>query len=225
MVAIDHCNIVVLVSGRGSNLQQLLDAVAAEKLPARIAAVISNRPNARALSRARNSHIATAAVDHSQYSNRDLFENDLLDCVNKYQPDLVVLAGFMRILSAAFVEPLRGRLINIHPSLLPLFPGLDTHRRVLESKSSEHGATVHFVSEQVDAGPSIVQGKTAVRSDDSAERLQRRVQEQIEYFILPLATKWFAQGRLQQQNQRALLDGKPLPEQGWQWQGENIWEI
>lgn len=199
--------IVVLVSGRGTNLQSIIDA-AARDVPAVIQAVISNDPRAPALERARRAGIPTVAVDHRDYPDREAFEQALLRAIEPYAPELIVLAGFMRVLTHTFVERYPGRIMNIHPSLLPRFPGLDTHRRAIEAGATEHGATVHFVTTALDAGPIIIQARVPVLPDDTPERLARRVLEQ-EHRILPQAIRWFAEGRLEIREQTVLLDGRP----------------
>jgi phosphoribosylglycinamide formyltransferase-1 len=199
--------IVVLVSGRGTNLQSIIDA-AARDLPAVIRGVVSNDPRAPALERARRAGIPTAAVDHRDYPDREAFEQALLRAIEPYAPELIVLAGFMRVLTHTFVERYPGRIMNIHPSLLPRFPGLDTHRRAIEAGATEHGATVHFVTTALDAGPIIIQARVPVLPDDTPERLARRVLEQ-EHRILPQAIRWFAEGRLEIRDQTVLLDGRP----------------
>ena len=199
--------LVILVSGRGSNLQAIIDA-ANRDLPVYIAAVISNQPEALALERARQTGIATHVVDHRAFANREAFEHTLRDTIDRYHPALVVLAGFIRILTGAFVAHYRARLINIHPSLLPAFPGLNTHARVLAAGHQQHGASVHFVTEQVDGGPIIIQARVPVLPGDTPQTLADRVLEQ-EHRILPQAIRWFVEGRLALRNGLVLLDGKP----------------
>lgn len=187
--------VVVLISGRGSNLQAIIDSVAANELPVEIRAVISNRPDATGLQRAADAGIKTECIDHTNFDSRDAFDEKLKTCIDKYQPALVVLAGFMRILSSRFVQHYQGRLLNIHPALLPEFPGLDTHQRALDAGHKEHGASVHFVTEETDGGPVVLQASIPVKDSDTAESLAQRVLEQ-EHHILPLAIRWFAEGRL-----------------------------
>ncbi len=203
--------LVVLVSGSGSNLQAIMDAIDAGELPARIRAVISNRPGVRALERAQRAGIATEVVDHTAYDSREAYDQALMAVIDRHRPALVVLAGFMRILTPDFVRHYRGRLLNIHPALLPRHKGLDTHRRALEAGDTEHGATVHFVTEELDGGPPIVQARVPVRPDDTPETLAARVLEK-EHRIYPLAIRWFAEGRLRERDGRAVLDGHPLDE-------------
>jgi phosphoribosylglycinamide formyltransferase 1 len=207
------CKVVVLISGSGSNLQALIDSIAHDGNPARIAAVISNRADAYGLTRAQNAGIATAVLDHKQFDGREAFDAALVEAIDAHQPDLVVLAGFMRILSPGFVQHYAGRLLNIHPSLLPKYKGLHTHQRALEAGDSEHGCSVHFVTEELDGGPLVVQAVVPVLADDSAESLAQRVHLQ-EHRIYPLAVRWFAEGRLRLSAQGALLDDQVLPGSG-----------
>lgn len=207
------CNVVVLVSGSGSNLQALIDSVAHDGNPARIAAVISNRADAYGLQRAKQAGIATELLDHKQFDGREAFDTALIQAIDAHQPDLVVLAGFMRILTPGFVQHYAGRLLNIHPSLLPKHKGLHTHQRALEAGDSEHGCSVHFVTEELDGGPLVVQAVLPVMADDTAESLASRVHQQ-EHHIYPLAVRWFAEGRLRLDAQGAMLDGQPLPANG-----------
>jgi phosphoribosylglycinamide formyltransferase-1 len=205
--------IVVLISGRGSNLQAIIDAVRDDGLPVVIRAVICNRPTAPGLELARRAGIESRVLNHRDYADRAGYDAALMTLIDGYDPGLVVLAGFMRILSDAFVRHYSGRLINIHPSLLPAFTGLDTHARALAAGAAEHGATVHFVTEKLDSGPIVVQARVPVKPDDTAETLAARVLEQ-EHRIYPLAIRWFADGRLTVAGNRVLLDGAQRPEQG-----------
>lgn len=207
------CNVVVLISGSGSNLQALIDSVAHDGNPARIAAVICNRAGAYGLERAKQAGIATELLDHKQFDGREAFDAALIQAIDAHQPDLVVLAGFMRILTPGFVQHYAGRLLNIHPSLLPKHKGLHTHQRAIEAGDSEHGCSVHFVTEELDGGPLVVQAVLPVMADDTAESLAQRVHEQ-EHQIYPLAVRWFAEGRLRLGAQGAMLDGQPLPASG-----------
>ncbi|MCE5363144.1 phosphoribosylglycinamide formyltransferase [Pseudomonas anguilliseptica] len=208
-----QCNVVVLISGSGSNLQALIDSIAHDSNPARIAAVISNRADAYGLERAKQASIATAVLDHKQFDGREAFDAALVEAIDAFDPQLVVLAGFMRILTPSFVRHYAGRLLNIHPSLLPKYKGLHTHQRALEAGDSEHGCSVHFVSEELDGGPLVVQAVVPVQSDDSPSSLAQRVHEQ-EHVIYPLAVRWFAEGRLQLAAQGAMLDEQLLPSTG-----------
>ncbi len=183
--------VVILISGRGSNMEAMLTA----GLPAQFAAVISNNPEARGLATARAQGIPTATVDHRKFSDRAVFDAALAVETDRHQPDLVVLAGFMRILTEGFVERYRGRLLNIHPSLLPAFPGLDTHRRALAAGARIHGCTVHYVSPVLDHGPIVIQAAVPVLPGDSEDSLAARVLAQ-EHRIYPQAVRWFCEGRL-----------------------------
>jgi len=200
--------LVVLISGRGSNLQSIIDKAAAGELPVEIRAVISNEPGAYGLERARHAGIETRVVDHRRFECRPAFERALADVIDEFGPDLVVLAGFMRILTEAFVNRYAGRLMNIHPSLLPDFPGLDTHQRALDAGVKEHGVSVHFVTPDLDGGPVIIQARVPVLDGDDADTLAARVLEQ-EHIVYPRAIKWFAQGRLAVDKGIVLLDGVP----------------
>jgi phosphoribosylglycinamide formyltransferase-1 len=194
--------VVILISGRGSNMQALLQA----PLPGRVAAVISNEPTARGLDLARLAGVPTTVVHHRDFPDRESFDRALAAAIDRHAPDLVVLAGFMRILTEWFVEHYRGRLINIHPSLLPAFQGVHTHRRALQEGVRVHGATVHFVTLALDHGPIIVQAAVPVLPDDTEEALAARVLEQ-EHRILPQAVRWFLEGRLQIECSRVRVEG------------------
>ena len=207
------CDVVVLLSGTGSNLQALIDSTRTGESPARIAAVISNRSDAYGLQRARDAGIATRTLDHKAFEGREAFDSALIELIDTFNPKLVVLAGFMRILSADFVRHYAGRLLNIHPSLLPKYKGMHTHQRALDAGDSEHGCSVHFVTEELDGGPLVVQAVVPVESDDSAQTLAQRVHTQ-EHRIYPLAVRWFAEGRLILGEQGALLDGQLLAASG-----------
>ena len=209
----DTCDVVVLLSGTGSNLQALIDSCAIKDSPARIRAVISNRADAYGLQRAKDAGIDTRVLDHTAFEGREAFDAALIDVIDTFNPQLVVLAGFMRILSAGFVRHYQGRLLNIHPSLLPKYKGLHTHQRALQAGDSEHGCSVHFVTEELDGGPLVVQAIIAVESDDSPQSLAQRVHAQ-EHQIYPLAVRWFAEGRLSLDEQGALLDGQLLAASG-----------
>jgi phosphoribosylglycinamide formyltransferase-1 len=187
--------IVILISGRGSNLQAIIDKTASGELPVDIRAVISNRPDVAGLANARQARLETRIVDHTTYEDRETFDQALQTCIDSYQPELVVLAGFMRILTPGLVNHYRGRMLNIHPSLLPDFPGLNTHQRALDAGNREHGASVHFVTEDTDGGPVVLQAHVVVRTDDTADSLATRVLEQ-EHRLYPQAIRWFAEGRI-----------------------------
>lgn len=193
--------IVILISGRGSNMEALLEA----RLPARVAAVISNDPRARGLGTAQARGIATAVVDHRAYSDRAAFDAALAEEIDRHRPDLVALAGFMRILTDPFIERYRGRLINIHPSLLPAFAGLHTHRRALEAGVRIHGCTVHFVTPALDSGPIVVQAAVPVLHGDTEDRLATRVLA-AEHRIYPQAVRWFIEGKLKLENGRVRIE-------------------
>lgn len=207
------CNVVVLISGSGSNLQALIDSLAGGDTPAVIRAVISNRADAYGLERAHQAGIETRFLDHKAYADRESFDAALIQAIDGFDADLVLLAGFMRILSADFVRHYQGRLLNIHPSLLPKYKGLHTHQRALEAGDAEHGCSVHFVTEELDGGPLVVQATIPVESDDSPETLAQRVHVQ-EHVIYPLAMRWFAEGRVRLGEQGAMLDGELLPASG-----------
>ncbi|CRM15839.1 MULTISPECIES: phosphoribosylglycinamide formyltransferase [unclassified Pseudomonas] len=207
------CDVVVLLSGTGSNLQALIDSTRTGDSPVRIAAVISNRSDAYGLQRARDAGIETRSLDHKAFEGREAFDSALVELIDAFNPQLVVLAGFMRILSPGFVRHYEGRLLNIHPSLLPKYKGMHTHQRALDAGDSEHGCSVHFVTEELDGGPLVVQAVVPVESDDSAQTLAQRVHTQ-EHRIYPLAVRWFAEGRLILGDQGALLDGQLLAASG-----------
>ncbi|MBA1203784.1 phosphoribosylglycinamide formyltransferase [Pseudomonas capeferrum] len=207
------CDVVVLLSGSGSNLQALIDSSLEQDNPMRIRAVVSNRADAYGLQRAQAVGIETAVLEHSGFDGREAFDATLMDLIDGFAPDLVVLAGFMRILSAGFVRHYQGRLLNIHPSLLPKYKGLHTHRRAIEAGDAEHGCSVHFVTEELDGGPLVVQAVISVTPDDTPESLAKRVHRQ-EHQIYPLAVRWFAEQRLRLGDEGALLDGQPLTASG-----------
>jgi len=206
---VEPTRVVALISGRGSNLQALIDASSDRRFPARIVAVISNRADAAGLERARQAKIDTAVVDHKAFQDRTKFDQALLKTIDGYCPDLVVLAGFMRILSNDFVDHYAGRMLNIHPSLLPKFRGLHTHERALEAGESVSGASVHFVTSELDGGPVILQAQVPVQAGDTPDTLAARILEQ-EHRIYPLAVQWFATQRLELQAGKVLLDGLSL---------------
>lgn len=203
--------LVVLVSGRGSNLQAILDAIRGGTLRADLRAVISNVPGAPALARARVAAVPTHVVDHRDYPDRARFDQALMHRIDACAPRLVALAGFMRILGKDFIDHYAGRMINIHPSLLPAFPGLRTHARAIESGAAVHGASVHFVTHDVDGGPVILQARVPVHPDDTPATLGERVLAE-EHRIYPTAIRWFLEGRLALRDGRVLLDGRERPE-------------
>ena len=188
-------NIVILISGRGSNMEAVVRAAEAESWPARIAAVISNKPDAGGLAFAQSRGIPTAVVSNKEFATRAEFDARLQEVIDTYQPDLVVLAGFMRILTAPFVEHYAGRMLNIHPSLLPLFPGLHTHQQALDAGMTEHGATVHFVTAELDHGPSVLQATIPVLPGDTPDLLAARLLAE-EHKIYPRAVRLFVEDRL-----------------------------
>ncbi|MCE0848105.1 phosphoribosylglycinamide formyltransferase [Buttiauxella sp. A2-C1_F] len=205
--------IVVLISGNGSNLQAIIDACKLKKINATVAAVFSNKTDAFGLERARAAEIPAHALTASQFADRAAFDRELMLEIDAYAPDLVVLAGYMRILSPEFVGHYAGRLINIHPSLLPKYPGLNTHSQVLENGDEVHGTSVHFVTEELDGGPVILQAEVPVFEGDDEEDITARVQNQ-EHAIYPLVVSWFVEGRLEMRENSAWLDGNKLPPQG-----------
>ncbi len=206
--------VVVLISGSGSNLQALIDGQKSGQLPIEIAAVISNRPGVRGLQRAEDAGIPALVLDHTRHDSREAFDTALRALIDEYRPGLVVLAGFMRILTPEFARHYEGRMLNIHPSLLPKYQGLHTHQRALDAGETEHGVTVHFVTAELDGGPSALQARVPVLPNDDADTLAARVQRQ-EHIIYPLAVEWFAQGRLRMESGQALLDNEPLGPNGY----------
>lgn len=210
--------IVILISGSGSNMVAIADQVKSATIDAEIAAVISNRPDAAGIQKAKDRDIETQVVDHKQFDSREAFDAALINVISDYQPDLVVLAGFMRILTPDFVAYFSGQLINIHPSLLPKYQGLNTHQRAIDAGDHEHGVTVHFVTAELDGGPNIIQAVVPLYDGDDAQLLQKRVQTQ-EHVIYPIAVKWFIEGRLSMlsldnHEYVAEFDGQALPVNG-----------
>ncbi len=201
--------LVVLISNQGSNLQAIIDAIANQEIHARILAVVSNNPHAPGLQRAKTAGIPTAVVERADFATRKDFDRRLLQLVRDYDPGLVVLAGFMRILDDAFVEHFAGRLLNVHPSLLPKYPGLNTYCRVLAAKDSVHGCSIHFVSSRVDGGPVIAQSEVPIRAGDDEISLSARVQAS-EHKLYPMVIGWFARGALRCRHQTIMLDGELL---------------
>jgi len=212
--------LVVLISGNGSNLQAIIDAIRHQELKAEVRAVISNNPDAYGLTRAREAGIPAISLDHRNYPSREAYDQELRVLIDRYQPQLVVLAGFMRILTAEFVKHYHGRMLNIHPSLLPKYQGLNTHRRVLEAGDTIHGVSVHFVTPELDGGPVILQAEVPVHPGDTTDDLAQRVHRQ-EHVIYPLVIRWFSEGRLSLHNNRVLFDGKPLTDQRRRFSGVN----
>lgn len=201
--------IVVLASGSGTNLQALIDASREREFPGEIIAVGCNRPGAFALERAAQANIKTFVVDHKQYGSREEFDGALMAELRRLNPDVIVLAGFMRILTADFVRAFRGRMLNIHPSLLPAYTGLNTHQRVLEAGDRVHGVSVHFVTEELDGGPVIAQAEVTVAPYDTPDTLAERVQKQ-EHILYPIVVRWLCEGRIQLGAEGVLFDGQLL---------------
>lgn len=207
-ITTQRCRVVVLLSGSGSNLQALIDTQASSSYE--IVAVISNKQDAFGLQRAAKHGIATETLSHRDFASRESFDSKLAKLVDSFKPDLVVLAGFMRILTAPFVALFAGRLVNIHPSLLPEFPGMNTHQRALDAGVSEHGASVHFVTEELDGGPVIARRKVSVTADDTAESLAAKVLTE-EHKLYPEVVEWFARGELSLTAGQALHSRLGLP--------------
>ena len=203
-------NLVVLISGHGRNLQALIEHCAAGTIPARLAAVVSNKAEAYGLERARRAGIPTEVVPHGDYPSRESFDAALAQAIDRHAPDLVALAGFMRILTPGFTRRYLGRALNIHPSLLPKHPGLKTHAAAPAAGDAEHGASVHFVTEALDGGPLVLQGAFKIRPEDAAENLGERVMNEVELKIYPQALAWLARGELSLHGDRAWLRGRPL---------------
>lgn len=206
--------LVILISGSGSNLQTFIDQCASGELDADIACVISNKASAYGLERAQIAGIPTRVIEHQYYPERADFDATLADVIDSYQPDLLVLAGFMRILTPDFVNKFLGRLINIHPSLLPKYTGLHTHQRAIDAGDKEAGATVHFVTAELDGGPAIIQASVAIEPNDDAFSLAQKVLAK-EHKIFPMAAQWFLQDRLHLQQDGAYLDNQKLPANGY----------
>jgi len=201
--------ILVLVSGSGTNLQALIDASQERDFPGQIIAVGSNRPGAFALERAAQANIDTFVVDHKEYGSREEFDAALMAEIRRHNPDLIVLAGFMRILTTDFVRAFRGTMLNIHPSLLPRYTGLNTHQRAIEAGDTLHGVSIHFVTEELDGGPVIAQAEVQIAPDDTPESLAEKVQEK-EHILYPIVVRWFCEGRIQLGSDYILFDGEIL---------------
>ncbi|MBE02933.1 phosphoribosylglycinamide formyltransferase [Marinobacter lutaoensis] len=201
--------ILVLASGSGTNVQALIDATRERDFPGRIVAVGSNRPKAFALERAAQANIETFVVDHTQYDSREAFDAALMAEIRRYNPDVLLLAGFMRILTDDFVRAFRGILLNIHPSLLPKYTGLNTHQRALEAGDPVHGTSVHFVTEELDGGPVIAQAEVKVSPEDTPESLAEKVKAK-EHILYPIVVRWFCEGRIQLGSDYILFDGELL---------------
>ncbi len=210
--------LAVLISGSGSNLQTILEGCADGSIPGEVVAVISNKAGVLGLERAQQAGVPAHVLDHRAFDSREAFDQALMALIDSSGAELVVLAGFMRILSAGFVRHYLGRLLNIHPSLLPKYPGLHTHQRAIEAGDEEAGASVHFVTEELDGGPLIIQARVPVLSDDTADVLAKRVLEQ-EHRIYPLAVRWYCEGRLKLVPHGVEFDGKALPACGHDFRG------
>ena len=206
-----RCRVAILISGSGTNLQAFIDRHRDGALDADLVVVASNRADAFGLRRAVDAGIDTLCISHRDFDDREAFDRALAAGLEGYDPDLLILAGFMRILSPWFVRRFEGRILNIHPALLPKYPGLDTHARALAAGDTHHGSTVHFVTEELDGGPRIVAGRLEIRDGDTADSLQSRVQ-QLEHRIYPMAAQWFATGRVRYRDGAAWLDGDRLGE-------------
>ena len=206
-----RCKTAVLISGSGTNLQAFIDAVGRGDLALELCVVFSNNPNAFGLERARKAGIPTACIQHRDYPDRESFDDAVIAELDRFEPDLLVLAGFMRILSSRFVKHYNGRILNIHPALLPLYPGLNTHQRVIDAGDEWHGSTVHFVTERLDAGPRILQGRLAVKPGETAEQLALRVQA-VEHQIYPRAAGWVGSGKVEFRDGDCWVDGKQADE-------------
>jgi phosphoribosylglycinamide formyltransferase-1 len=207
-------NIVVLISGGGTNLQAIIDACKAVDYPGNIVGVISNKADAYGLTRAENAGIAHCILSHKDFDSREIYDQALIKQIDLYQADVVVLAGFMRILTPEFVQHYQGKLINIHPSLLPKYQGLHTHQRAIDAGDKEHGVSVHYVTEELDGGPVILQAKVPIFEGDTADDLALRVHEQ-EHRIYPLVVKWCCNQRISMHNDTVLFEGKVLPASGY----------
>ncbi|VAW58011.1 Phosphoribosylglycinamide formyltransferase [hydrothermal vent metagenome] len=199
----------MLISGSGSNLQAIIEAIATNALHARISTVISNRPDAKGLERACAAGLNTQCIDHREFESREAFDQQLIQSIDQHQPDLIILAGFMRILTHDFVSHYASRMLNIHPSLLPEFRGLNTHQRALDAGVKQHGVSIHYVSNELDGGPLVLQAVIDVCADDSRESLQQKIHLQ-EHVIYPMVIEWIAQCRLEITDEQIYLDKQPL---------------
>lgn len=204
-------NIVVLISGNGSNLQAIIDQIRTGTLPATITAVISNRDNAYGLTRADKAGIPAIVVEHAQFESREEFDDAVMQTVDQYNPDLIVLAGFMRILSDKFVNHYQGKLINIHPSLLPKYQGLNTHQRAIDAGDRVHGASAHYVTPEIDSGPVILQSSVPIKPDDTADTLKQRVHE-AEHKLYPEAIRRIATGLIYMQDNTVYYKNQSVSE-------------
>jgi len=206
--------IVVLISGSGTNLQAIIDACKTEGYPGKVVGVISNISTAYGLTRAKDANIDTSILSHKDFDSREAYDQSLITIIDEYKPDVIVLAGFMRILTPAFVQHFQGKLLNIHPSLLPKYQGLNTHQRAIDAGDTEHGVSVHYVTEELDGGPVILQAKVPIFDGDKAEDLASRVHEQ-EHRIYPLVVKWCCLNRVVMQGEKAFFDGNKIPATGY----------
>ncbi|BBF10918.1 TPA: phosphoribosylglycinamide formyltransferase [Haemophilus influenzae] len=206
--------IAVLISGQGTNLQTIIDACHSGYIPAKIACVVSNKADAYGLVRAKQAQIPQAVFFRKNFANNLEMDDAIGDYVQSLEVDLIVLAGYMKILTPKFTQRFAGKILNIHPSLLPKYAGLNTYQRAIEADDNEHGTTVHFVNEEVDGGAIVLQAKVPIFPEDSIEEVEARTREQ-EYQIYPLVIKWFTEGRLRLKDNLAYLDGKPLPKSGY----------
>lgn len=201
--------ILVLASGSGTNFQAIVDASRERDFPGQVVAVGCNQPQAFVLERAAQANVETFVVNHKDFSSRDEFDAALMAHILRYNPDLIILAGFMRILTTDFVRAFRGKLLNIHPSLLPRYTGLNTHQRALDAGDSTHGTSVHFVTEELDGGPVIAQAEVSVAPDDTRDTLAEKVQQK-EHLLYPIVVRWFCEGRIQLGREQVLFDGQTL---------------
>nr|WP_221801897.1 phosphoribosylglycinamide formyltransferase [Oceanobacter mangrovi] len=213
--ALDQPRIVILISGTGSNMLAIADAIKAGQIDAMVAGVICNRPDAAGIQYAKDRDLPVEVIDHKNFTSREDFDFAMMKAIDGFAPDLVVLAGFMRILTPDFVRRYEGRMVNIHPSLLPKYHGLHTHQRAIDAGDSEHGVSVHYVTEELDGGPVIAQAVVSIDVEDDADSLKRKVQQQ-EHVLYPIVVKWCTEGRLLMKNGVATLDGKPIPKSGLQ---------
>jgi phosphoribosylglycinamide formyltransferase-1 len=202
-------SVVVLISGSGSNLQAIIDAIHRGEINAELKAVISNRRDAFGLQRARQAAIPSEVINHAEFRDRSAFDHELIRRISAYAPNLIALAGFMRILTPVFIDRFAGYVLNIHPSLLPKFRGLHTHERALKSEEKEHGCSVHFATNELDGGPIILQARVPVLAGDTPKTLAARVLEK-EHIIYPLCIRWYCEGRLVMSDGQVILEGKPL---------------
>lgn len=213
MKAHGKARIAVLISGSGSNLQSIIDACESDRINANIVGVISNKENAFGLERAKTHNIPSQAIDHTQYASREDFDRALMQAIDALQTDVVILAGFMRILTPAFTEHYLGRLLNIHPSLLPLYPGLHTHQRAIDAGDEIAGASIHFVTAELDGGPVILQSQVTIDDNETSDSLAKKVLQK-EHAIYPQAIDWLCSGRVTLSENSALFDGSPLSSAG-----------